>query len=707
MRIYSMTATFGKLEHQTLTLKPGLNVISAPNEWGKSTWCAFLVAMLYGIDTRERNTQNSLADKEHYKPWSGSPMSGRMDIHWRGRDITLERSTKGRAIMGEFSAYETATGLPVPELTATNCGEMLLGVEKSVFVRAGFIRMADMPITNDESLRRRLNALVTTGDESGASDDLAQKLKELKNSCRHNRTGALPQAEGQRAQISDKLQQLEQLQQQCESIRQRQEQLQQQIKDLENHKASLAYAASEKDRQKLQEAKQARDKARVDLDDVTERCKTLPNETAARQTLQNLRDLQQQWNVLQEEPSPVAPEAVAVPAPFTGLDADQALLMAKTDYDKVRLLQQPVSPLFWILAIVSLLAGAGMVFVSLYIMPVFLVLAVVFVLLQFQSKKKRQDALTAVCNRYGNLTPEFWIPVAEKYKNDTESYAQSHALYKQQADRLHSRREDLTQKTTALTQGQPLAAAISSWESILVLHGTLHEAQTRWQQASEYAATLESVIKPVDPPAYPDMLVLSEIQTQTEWTNATAERGQLERRLGQCQGQMNTLGSAEELQQQLDRVNGRIAQLEKIYQAVVLAQETLTEAADALQRRFAPKIAGAARDLLGRLTGGRYDRLQLGQDLSVNTGAEGENTLHTAQWRSDGTADQLYLALRLAVAGELTPEAPLVLDDALVRFDDSRLARTMEVLQELANNKQVILFTCQSREENHLSGKEF
>ena len=46
MRIYEMTATFGKLEHDTLPLRPGLNIIPAPNEWGKSTWCAFLMAML-------------------------------------------------------------------------------------------------------------------------------------------------------------------------------------------------------------------------------------------------------------------------------------------------------------------------------------------------------------------------------------------------------------------------------------------------------------------------------------------------------------------------------------------------------------------------------------------------------------------------------------------------------------------------------------
>ena len=143
MKILSMTATFGKLEHQTLTLKPGLNIIQAPNEWGKSTWCAFLVSMLYGIDTGTRTTKSSLADKERYAPWSGSPMSGRMEIQWNGKNITIERHTKGRLIFGDFRAYETDSGLDIPELTASNCGQMLLGVERSVFLRAGFLRLTD------------------------------------------------------------------------------------------------------------------------------------------------------------------------------------------------------------------------------------------------------------------------------------------------------------------------------------------------------------------------------------------------------------------------------------------------------------------------------------------------------------------------------------------------------------------------------------
>ena len=65
--------------------------------------------------------------------------------------------------------------------------------------------------------------------------------------------------------------------------------------------------------------------------------------------------------------------------------------------------------------------------------------------------------------------------------------------------------------------------------------------------------------------------------------------------------------------------------------------------------------------------------------------------------------DQLYLSLRLAVAQTLTQEAPLILDDALVRFDDRRLKRALEVLEELGEEKQILLFTCQTRERKALS----
>lgn len=62
---------------------------------------------------------------------------------------------------------------------------------------------------------------------------------------------------------------------------------------------------------------------------------------------------------------------------------------------------------------------------------------------------------------------------------------------------------------------------------------------------------------------------------------------------------------------------------------------------------------------------------------------------------SCGTADQMYLALRLAMVHRLLPEdAPLILDDALVNFDDDRAASAIRLLTAEAEKRQVILFTC-------------
>ena len=54
MKINKMTASFGKLENESIAFHDGLNVVCAPNESGKSTWCAFIKSMLYGVDSAER-----------------------------------------------------------------------------------------------------------------------------------------------------------------------------------------------------------------------------------------------------------------------------------------------------------------------------------------------------------------------------------------------------------------------------------------------------------------------------------------------------------------------------------------------------------------------------------------------------------------------------------------------------------------------------
>ena len=702
MRIYKMIATFGKLEHAVLELEPGLNILHAPNEWGKTTWCAFLSAMLYGLDTRAKSTKDRLADKERYLPWSGIPMSGRIDLSWQGRNITIERKTKGRTPLGDFRAYETEPGLPVPELTAAGCGQMLLGAEQSVFHRSGFIRLSDLPVTQDEALRRRLSELVTTGDESGDAERLEKGLKELKNKCRYNRSGLLPQAEGRLKELEATAQQRQTLLEQCQTLSQRLGETTVWRQALENHRAALQYAAAQEDLRRVAQAREARDAAAAQLAQLEEKCANHPSREICEEKLQALQAFQAQWSEVQRQRNllPPAPEAPPAPAPFQELTGEEAIAMADRDgADYQALLKKSGLIPCLLLGILGFAAAGWMLFSRLW-PAALIVLGLSFVpsLLYGRSRKKKEQQAQTFEAKYGSSSPALWHDMAQNYGESLKAYTAQKLEYQRTHRQLDIRLAELEVTRQSLCGQQTPEAVIPVWQDILrqleQLDGLRRDAR-RWE---EHLQTLQAMVRLVPEPAGEDPLTYPEGETERLLTEAAAEEQRLKTRLDQATGRLNTFPDAHVLESETAKIRERIRRLEDTYAALTLAQDTLTRAKQDLQRRFAPRISQRAQELLGQMTGGRYDRLSLNQDFTLLSGASGEDTLHEALWRSSGTIDQLYLSLRLAVAEVLTPEAPLILDDALVRFDDDRMQSAMEILKELSRKKQILLFSCQQRE---------
>ena len=707
MKIYSMTATFGKLERQTLNFQPGLNIIEAPNEWGKSTWSAFIIAMLYGIDTKARTTQSTLADKERYAPWSGAPMEGRMDISWNGRDITIERRTKGRLIFGEFRAYETETGLDVPELTATNCGMQLLGVERSVFVRAGFLRLSDMPVTQDDALRRRLNNLVTTGDESGAGEKLAQSLKDLKNKCRYNKSGLLPQAEAERDRLEEQLRSIQELNTQAARLQERQKELEAWVAKLENHKTALQFAQAQADTQHIRQAELGGEQLKKQLEQMQADCAKLPSAEEAERARTDLQKLHNESMSLQMEQQmlPPAPIAPACDRCFEGLTGEQAIEQAKADKEQAESLEKKKKNPLMGIGIATMLAGALALAGGLLITLLFaiggavLVLGVILTVIGSANNKKCKALLNTLAAKYETSQIDLWISKAEEFARKRQAFEEENAQYQQTIAQLQQRRDDLVARLQAITHGEAIGVCLSKWEQISQQWKALADLRRDLQRAESQLVALRSVTKELPAPTEPDHLTQTLSETDALLTSAAFELKQNHQRIGQFQGQAEALGQESALKAQLKQVRSRIERLEETYAALEVAQKALSTATSELQRRFAPRIAKRAQELFGKLTDGRYEKVMLAEDLSIHISAQQEATIRPSQWRSEGTVDQLYLALRLAVAEELTPDAPLVLDDAMVRFDDKRLATALHILTEMAENKQVILFTCQSREK--------
>ena len=619
MKILSMTATFGKLDGETIELRPDLDIHSAPNEWGKSTWCAFLSAMLYGIDTRERTTKEQLADKERYLPWTGKPMSGTMRILWKDRDITIQRRARGRVPMGDFMAWETETGVAVRELTGENCGQMLLGVEKSVFLRTGFLRFSDLPVRQDEELRRRLNSLVTTGDETGDGELLGQKLQELRNRCRHNQTGLIPQCRAELREIQEQLWECQRFQSQQDGLTEQVRGLEGELFTLENHRQWLDYADAQTHRESIGKAEQTARAADRLVAALEEKYARIPDKQELEAKLELDRERLDYLRLdLEEKPSS------SLPIIFTALLAAVLLIFAVLMADRGLLLP-------CVVAGIALLIACGSL-----------------------ASRRRQERI--------------WYNIEQ------------------------TRRQNKTQE---------LEKSITARENQLGTYGDLQAARENAEAARQQMKALKSVPLPEEEPEMADGLTLTREQTLQAIGDVTGRLARLRLQLGQCRGRMEHLPEPELLQRRLNQTRRRLSELELTQQAIDCALDALETAKTELQRRFAPRIAQRAGYFLGRLTGGVYDRIQIGEDLSVQAARTDETTLRSPQWRSEGTGDQMYLALRLAVWEVLAPECPIILDDALIRFDQKRMERALELLKELSEKRQILLFSCQEREKEY------
>lgn len=164
-------------------------------------------------------------------------------------------------------------------------------------------------------------------------------------------------------------------------------------------------------------------------------------------------------------------------------------------------------------------------------------------------------------------------------------------------------------------------------------------------------------------------------------------------------GRMEASGDPAALAAEREELNAEIERLGREYEALSLAMEALEQADQEIQSRLSPKINRLAGEFMARMTGGRYDRVMLDQSMAVTAREAGDPITRPLAALSAGTADQLYLSLRLAISQLLLPEdAPILLDDALSAMDGERMAAAMALLQDLAQTRQIILFTCHNRE---------
>lgn len=143
-------------------------------------------------------------------------------------------------------------------------------------------------------------------------------------------------------------------------------------------------------------------------------------------------------------------------------------------------------------------------------------------------------------------------------------------------------------------------------------------------------------------------------------------------------------------------VSGVQKRLRQSLHALEIAEETLQGTAKEAGNSGTDTMKKKASEIFARITEGRYSRIEFerGQHIFVWDGVR----RIPAERLSRGTIEQIYLSVRLAAADMLLEEdVPLIFDDAFAFYDDKRLESALKWLS--GQGKQVIIFTCQNREE--------
>jgi len=153
-------------------------------------------------------------------------------------------------------------------------------------------------------------------------------------------------------------------------------------------------------------------------------------------------------------------------------------------------------------------------------------------------------------------------------------------------------------------------------------------------------------------------------------------------------------------QRELAIINEKIRQAQSEWQVYAVCARMLDEIRSTYERDRQPRTLAEASELLKQLTDERYHRIwtPLGEETLLVDDRDG----HTfdVSWLSRGAREQLFIALRLALASEFARHGsvlPLILDDVLVNFDSRRAWSAIQVLQDVAvagSGRQIFLFTC-------------
>lgn len=304
----------------------------------------------------------------------------------------------------------------------------------------------------------------------------------------------------------------------------------------------------------------------------------------------------------------------------------------------------------------------------------------------------------------GYQTEELWQPT-EEIPVENEANQMAELLQQEQGERKEikfRRRKSIAAAVTLIAAvaagsrlaGKGIAAGISPLFLVEVLLAVAGIAGIFYFRKKEYEVRSESR-------AREEGRGLREPQTENAGQERAKKQAVLHMLKMQKTEKRSLLANLEEEIAETGKKSEKEQEVERQIAACELALNMLQKISENVYEDTREQLEGEISKILYSLTGGRYERITLDDNMNLVVCQEGRNLY---PWQlSRGTMEQMYLALRLGAGRFFTQEEPLpiLLDEAFVSFDEKRLESTLQWLAK--QPEQIFLFTCQKREQEILN----
>lgn len=709
-----MPEHFGKLHKREILLKPGINVIYGENESGKTTLHTFIRGMLFGIE-RARGRAAKEDPYVRYQPWeTPGTYQGSLELEQKGITYHISRSFYLKEKSFKVTRQDTGRELQLPD---GRIDQLIPNLTEANFKNT--ISMEQKKAKTDTELAQEVQnyiANLSTArsnevDVAHAVDKLMRKKKRLGAEELEIRRQELSMAaeEGRRrlnymdgiGERKQKLQQqIERLERQTSEVFREKEKLSQQLEKVNILQTQFKeYEISEQQLQKLQERKNIIQIRLRNTEEGKERCQWL--QQCAKKTEELLRrstELRVQLEQASARQEDLEEESLAKKNMRRRLTIGiviGGLLLLIAGIGKSAGIQGESG--VDLLSVLLTLSGGASIFLACIIGMVGAFQNAERTRQKEREKKEQteiEEEFERIIQAYQTLLKGCGAVSQEQlnqlYRQQIEENAQ--AVYWEEEEKQLLEEVEILQKkqTTQRSQLEIRWIELGNKEEKSIEQGnnirSWEERLKDWLdiQLEQHKQRINELTKQ-----------LEQIEKQEQEVRIQKERMDWE-----LSSYEQTEAELMEQESELVHLRQLISENEEELAAITLAIETLKDLSVDIHDSFGQKLNQMVSRLAAQITNGTYETAVLNEKLEVKILHGSEYV--SLQSLSAGTIEQIYLALRLSVA-ELFFEKepmPVLLDDALSLYDDGRARAVLRLLAEL--NRQVILFTCQHREEQLL-----